>query len=491
MKQRSQMVTIICIILCLASLAAFAQSAPAWQPNTAYSIGQQVTFNGQTFKCIQAHTSQVGWEPPNVPALWQPVSGTPAPTPTPTPAPTPNPTPTPAPTGGGGSCAVAWTSTAIFTGGMMASEGGFNYTAAFWTQGNDPRTNNGPAGSGQPWGLPVSCTGGNPGPTPTPTPNPNPTPTPTPLPPGARLFAPYNDQSLTASGQGIVANAKSAGLKGVTLAFLVNSGGGCNFGWGGLGGTLPTDNLSNGTSMQAIVQQLQSNGTQVIISFGGALGSITGQCTDANGLQSSLQGVINRYNVKMLDFDMEASDTLGDGPGLPPLIQALKGIKAANSGVVVSFTLPVLPTGLINTGLAVLNEAHKDGFNPDVINVMAMDFGCSADGSAPSCSNPNMGQNAINSATATHNQVVSAGLSSHIGLTVMVGVNDTNTEIFKLPDTNTVLNFAGANSFLTRLAFWSFGRDNGGCPGSGFASATCSGLAQNNFQFSQSFEAFK
>lgn len=46
---------------------------PAWQPNTAYSVGQEVTYNGVTYKCIQAHTSQVGWEPPNVPALWQPV----------------------------------------------------------------------------------------------------------------------------------------------------------------------------------------------------------------------------------------------------------------------------------------------------------------------------------------------------------------------------------------------------------------------------------
>jgi len=46
---------------------------PAWAPNTAYKVGDLVTFNGITYKCIQAHTSQVGWEPPNVPALWQPV----------------------------------------------------------------------------------------------------------------------------------------------------------------------------------------------------------------------------------------------------------------------------------------------------------------------------------------------------------------------------------------------------------------------------------
>ena len=42
-----------------------------WQPNTAYSAGQQVTYGGHTYRCLQSHTSLVGWEPPNVPALWQ------------------------------------------------------------------------------------------------------------------------------------------------------------------------------------------------------------------------------------------------------------------------------------------------------------------------------------------------------------------------------------------------------------------------------------
>jgi len=42
-----------------------------WAPGVAYSVGDQVTYNGIEYKCIQAHTSQVGWEPPNVPALWQ------------------------------------------------------------------------------------------------------------------------------------------------------------------------------------------------------------------------------------------------------------------------------------------------------------------------------------------------------------------------------------------------------------------------------------
>jgi chitinase len=35
-----------------------------------------------------------------------------------------------------------------------------NYTAAFWTSGNDPCTSSGGAGTGQPWGLPTACGGG-------------------------------------------------------------------------------------------------------------------------------------------------------------------------------------------------------------------------------------------------------------------------------------------------------------------------------------------
>lgn len=64
----------IALIVALTVITAFAQTVPAWQPNTNYTAGTLVTFNGQEFKCIQSHTSQVGWEPPNVPALWQPVN---------------------------------------------------------------------------------------------------------------------------------------------------------------------------------------------------------------------------------------------------------------------------------------------------------------------------------------------------------------------------------------------------------------------------------
>lgn len=41
-----------------------------WAPNTAYAAGALVSYNGQTYEARVVHTSLVGWEPPNVPALW-------------------------------------------------------------------------------------------------------------------------------------------------------------------------------------------------------------------------------------------------------------------------------------------------------------------------------------------------------------------------------------------------------------------------------------
>jgi hypothetical protein len=43
----------------------------SWVAGHAYNAGDTVTYNGTTYVCLQAHTSQVGWEPPNAPSLWQ------------------------------------------------------------------------------------------------------------------------------------------------------------------------------------------------------------------------------------------------------------------------------------------------------------------------------------------------------------------------------------------------------------------------------------
>ena len=77
---------------------------------------------------------------------------------------------------------------------MQASESWTNYTANWWTQGNDPATNNGGPGSGQPWTSNGACAGGSGG-SPSPTPTPTPTSTGTGS-AGSLLFSPYNDVTI-------------------------------------------------------------------------------------------------------------------------------------------------------------------------------------------------------------------------------------------------------------------------------------------------------
>ncbi|GAA3118143.1 lytic polysaccharide monooxygenase [Streptosporangium carneum] len=43
----------------------------AWAAGVSYTAGNLVTYGGATYRCLQAHTSLPGWEPSNVPALWQ------------------------------------------------------------------------------------------------------------------------------------------------------------------------------------------------------------------------------------------------------------------------------------------------------------------------------------------------------------------------------------------------------------------------------------
>ncbi|MFJ8650212.1 carbohydrate-binding protein [Streptomyces sp. NPDC093546] len=42
-----------------------------WAAGTVYTAGDQVTYGGAAYRCLQGHQAQAGWEPPNVPALWQ------------------------------------------------------------------------------------------------------------------------------------------------------------------------------------------------------------------------------------------------------------------------------------------------------------------------------------------------------------------------------------------------------------------------------------
>lgn len=47
---------------------------PLWVASVAYEVDQRIRYEDKLYRCVQAHTSQNGWEPPTVPALWTEVA---------------------------------------------------------------------------------------------------------------------------------------------------------------------------------------------------------------------------------------------------------------------------------------------------------------------------------------------------------------------------------------------------------------------------------
>ena len=321
--------------------------------------------------------------------------------------------------------------------------------------------------------------GARPTPTPTSTPTSPPIPTPTPTPTGgpgggfpARVSAPYID-ALAWPIFSMTNAAAATGHKYYTLAFF-QDGGGCTPKWGGLI-PIADDHYADQ------IASLRGSGGDVIFSFGGAAGLELAQgCSSVSALQAAYQQVVTHYRVKWMDLDIEGA-AIADTAANDRRNKALKALQSANPGLRVSYTLPVMPDGLTHYGLDLLSNAKANGVRVDVVNVMAMDYGPCID----------MGQAAIDAARNTNAQMGQIGLSTKIGVTPMIGVNDVTCEVFRLDDADQFLAYAQANTFIAEVAFWSMNRDNGDCPGSGSASPKCSGLSQSLFAFANRFKAFR
>jgi hypothetical protein len=283
----------------------------------------------------------------------------------------------------------------------------------------------------------------------------------------AKVYAPYVDVMLWPTFS-LMNCYNATGQKYYTLAFITAGSNG-QPAWGGI---TPMDQ----NFMLDQINQLRAAGGDVIISFGGANGTpIDAAITDVNALVSAYQSVINRYGLTWIDFDVEGF-WVADQASIDRRNQAARILQQNNPGLRITYCLPVMPTGLTGDGVNVINKAKAAGVNIYNVNVMAMDYGQS---------NSQMGSAAISAAQNTRSQT---GLN--IGITPMIGKNDTQNETFTLANATEVLNFANANGYVNMIAMWSANRDNGGCPGQTSASPTCSGLSQGNFAFVNTWKSF-
>jgi hypothetical protein len=294
----------------------------------------------------------------------------------------------------------------------------------------------------------------------------------------AHVSAPYVDTGL--GNTTLTSVASAYGDKFFTLAFV--DGAGCQW------------SMYNTASWQSQIASLRGAGGDVSISFGGWTSDNGGtdlgnSCSSATAAAAQMENVVTTFDVTHLDFDIEAA-ALSNHADVDRTNQALAQVRswagANGRALSISYTIPALPSGLTSDDLYVLSSGRSSGFTADIVNIMAMDYGTS--GTA-------MGSAANQALDAATGQVASAyGLSTSqasamMGVTPMIGQNDSAGEVFTVSDASTVVSHASAQN-IALVAFWSEGRDNGGCPGSTTASSTCSGVSQNAGDFTSAFEQF-
>jgi len=231
------------------------------------------------------------------------------------------------------------------------------------------------------------------------------------------------------------------------------------------------------------IAKIRAAGGDVKVSFGGASGAELAQvCTTVNSLADEYDAVVKAYSLKYIDLDIEGG-AVADPASITRRSQALAIVASRNPGLKISLTLPVMPDGLDANGLNVVKAAKAANVPLDLVNVMAMDY---YEGSG------DQGAKAVAAAKATMAQLKSLyGLSDaaawkKIGVTPMLGVNDSEDEIFLQKDARTLVNFA-TSVHLGMLSYWEQGRDANACHG---GLDVCTNVTQQPYEFAKIFAGF-
>jgi hypothetical protein len=308
----------------------------------------------------------------------------------------------------------------------------------------------------------------------------------------ARIFAPYVDFTAWPPYD-LLRAATNTGLRYASLGFIVadlsqnasNAPAANVPAWGGY----TAYSAASGYRLSDL-NAFRNLGGDFIVSFGGAAGTeLAAYLTDTNRLNTAYQSVITTYSATRIDFDIEGawvadSASVNRRSGVLAALQA--DAAASHRTLQISFTLPVLPSGLTSDGLALLRSAISCNVNITCVNIMAMDYGDSA---APNPSG-HMGDYAIGAATNLFSQLktlyqasnqtrTDAQLWQMIGVTPMLGVNDVQSEVFDQSAASQLTAYGQTRNF-NLLAFWSMNRDQ---PGS-------SGITQTAYQFTGIFLPF-
>ncbi|WP_405916408.1 chitinase [Streptomyces sp. NBC_00728] len=262
------------------------------------------------------------------------------------------------------------------------------------------------------------------------------------------------------------------------LAFVISDGSGCVPKWDGM-------YAIGDAAVKSRISALRKSGASVRVSFGGADGKeLASTCDNATDLAAAYGAALDAAGSAQADFDVEGAQ-LSDSGSVALRSEAIALLQKKRPGLAVSFTLPVMPSGLDADGLALLESANDHSVDVSTVNIMTMNYGSSF--------TADMGGYAITSAEATHDQLKKVfGLSSGgawrgLALTSMIGVNDVHNETFGLSDAARVRAFAEKKG-VAWVSMWASFRDQQcekGSATAGDASTDCSGVKQSSGAFAK------
>jgi chitinase len=289
--------------------------------------------------------------------------------------------------------------------------------------------------------------------------------------------APYYS-TLDSSGPDLGSVMSATGQKAFDMAFILANGSSCSPSWDG------TDPVSSDTQVTSVINEVRSDGGDVIVSAGGYNGTKLGQvCSSAAATAAAYQQVITTYGLHAFDFDLEEPE-IENSTAIAYELGAAQILQSEDPGLFISITMPSTTTGANYFGQLLLNEAKSLGFTPNDYTIMPFDGGF------------NGGSSQVTALQDFHSQLVSTfGWSSaqayaHEGFSGMNGRTD-SAEYFYQSDFQTVLNFAESNG-LGRFSFWSVNRDRECNPpdNNGSLSSECSSVTQNPWDFTAYTVAF-
>ena len=314
----------------------------------------------------------------------------------------------------------------------------------------------------------------------------------------APVYAPYIDVTQTPIYPFQLPSANP--IAGVYLAFVVSDPSQpCTPSWGAY---YTLGQAEQSLDLDARTAQLRSQGGSVMVSYGGRDNSdLALGCTDPRKLLQAYLAPIERYHATAIDLDLEGqtlADTAADVRRGRAIAAVQRRMAARHAPLAVWVTLPVSRAGLTGEGIAAVRSLLAAHVELAGVNAMTMDFGPD-EGAAR-----DMVGTVERALYATHGQVQSlwrkAGLASdaaaawgHVGVTVMLGVNDVTAQRFTTADAHELATFVSDHG-IPRVSAWSLNRDSecgGAFPQTGVSSNTCSGVLQTSLQFTHIFGSLK